>query len=559
MFSLYSCISCQKAILDIVHYSFCPPDCSTKGSQFCHHYCTKCIQTTDCCDSNLVVDNIFTNLKEQIDIRREQLFAEIEAYSQRLIDNLAKERLNYKNTATKICTKGLRLTAVGKLNIGAAFGTLDFEAPICKPVTIFKARHGPKYRENMQCDDRGLLYIPMACVISVFDPTSPHSPLAVLRAHEHEPYIRKTPLSKYYDCGESVGSFCAHETVNDIAIRGNLLASSGINKVDLWCTIKHTHLRAFRVTEKLMPTVLSFSEDGLLAAACCNGIWIWDISKPTYPSKIIPLTKRASQICFCQNGIIASAGEDNYNTDEEATISVWNTATGECIHKLDRHRRHVTSMCYVGNGQLVSAGEFLPANFPQFTSLCVWDLTTGQFIKAYRARRDISRIVYDAKHNVLISLGVGLVQWWDISTGQAIRSFAPQLDMQKDVFGLDIPTPGRLSVDERLKTHYVPPDSPFAYVREFVIDHQNGILLTIIDKSKGDDYLYELSMFKLPDALELPIDNSDCFYYAPSSPHDTVENSYKAVGNTDTEEADFSEHSQAKRTKNDAEQEPMTL
>lgn len=270
MLPIFECVSCQTAILNpVLHYSFCPPDCDSSASRFCHHHCEKCLQQQpDLCDPTLLADSVFSDIKRQIDIRREQLSDAINQYSQQLFDDLEKAR---RNPATqKICKNNFVLTRsnLASLDLPELFGVVKFDDKPCKPLTVYgKIDYRYSCAGQMLFDDRGLLYVLMGCVIYVCDPkVSCRRPKIILSDHDHAG-VRPN------FCSTGFG-WCKLESISQIVIKGDLLASAGPYVVSLWCTLSHTNIREFRASPLANFELLAFSDNGLLAVS--------DIEKKIY-------------------------------------------------------------------------------------------------------------------------------------------------------------------------------------------------------------------------------------------------------------------------------------
>lgn len=115
---------------------------------------------------------------------------------------------------------------------------------------------------------------------------------------------------------------------------------------------------------------------------------------------------------------------------EDGTIKLWDTATGQEIHKLEGHTDHVAAIAFSSDGVLLASASF-------DRTLRLWNLTTGHEVKRLTDTRisAISWSLVDSQLNYVSS--DGRICLWDPATGEKTELRGPDKYMENAVLSLD--------------------------------------------------------------------------------------------------------------------------
>ncbi len=123
---------------------------------------------------------------------------------------------------------------------------------------------------------------------------------------------------------------------------------------------------------------------------------------------------------------ISGDGSVVVSASADATVKVWESATGRCIHTLTGHSGRVCAIAVSADGRLAISGGV-------DTTLRIWDVATGACIhtlNGHTKRADrhvltasIGGLALNVDGRVAISSGAdGRVLVWDTASGRCLRS-----------------------------------------------------------------------------------------------------------------------------------------
>ncbi len=174
---------------------------------------------------------------------------------------------------------------------------------------------------------------------------------------------------------------------------------------------------------------MSFSPDGKTFATTSErqSLHFWDLATAT---------DRLATPDAHSGGVGALAfrpdGKTLISGSDDRTVRVWDLATGRQTRVLP-HTGWIRSLCLSTDGLLVAAGE----SYPGWGSVRLWNLKSGELIRAWFADRAILRGVRLSRNDksVIAALSDGSVRLWDNRTGgnQPVPNGGKRLSEVNDV------------------------------------------------------------------------------------------------------------------------------
>jgi WD40 repeat protein len=154
-------------------------------------------------------------------------------------------------------------------------------------------------------------------------------------------------------------------------------------------------------------TVLSGSDDATIK--------LWDIATGQCLKTFTGHKKWLHSVAFSPDGLTALSGSS------DKTLKLWDIATGKCIKTFTGpgHTAYVTSVAFSPDGKTVLSGS-------GDNTLKLWDIATGQCIEIFSGHSsDVTSVAFspDGK-TVLSGSGDKTLKLWDIATGQCIETLS---------------------------------------------------------------------------------------------------------------------------------------
>ena len=164
---------------------------------------------------------------------------------------------------------------------------------------------------------------------------------------------------------------------------------------------------------------VAFSPDGqILASGNGNAtIELWDAATGTHIRTLSGHTDWVRSVAFSPDGkILASGGRD-------ATIRLWNATTGEHIDTLSGHTSWVYSVAFSPDGKILASGS-------GDNTIGLWDATTGEHIETLSGHTSwVSSVAFSPDGKILASGGSDeTVKLWDATTGKLIHTLTEHTD-----------------------------------------------------------------------------------------------------------------------------------
>ena len=209
---------------------------------------------------------------------------------------------------------------------------------------------------------------------------------------------------------------------------------------------------------------ISFSPDGQTLASSALDIILWDVS--TGEPKITLTEHRALSVVFSPDGrTLASGGVD-------ATIRLWDVASGQSVKVLTGHEHGVLSVTFSPDGRTLASGSW-------GETIRLWDVATGEHLKTLTEHKsevsndfeptfdpfgeegsNYTSVAFSPNGETLASRRRdGKIFFWDVTTGSRSRD--------EPIFFADIVTGWQIQPDlldsSVSKVSFSPDGSMIAY------------------------------------------------------------------------------------------------
>ncbi|MGO9473272.1 MAG: toll/interleukin-1 receptor domain-containing protein [Rhodomicrobium sp.] len=150
---------------------------------------------------------------------------------------------------------------------------------------------------------------------------------------------------------------------------------------------------------------------GILYSALEPGALIWR-QLHDRPSTLTGHTKFVLSVAFSPDGrTLASASSD-------ATIKLWEVATGLELRTLAGHTKAVFSVAFSPDGRTLASGSW-------DKTIKLWEVTTGRELRTFANTSNVETVVFSPDGRMLASPSHdGTIKLWEVMGGQELRSFS---------------------------------------------------------------------------------------------------------------------------------------
>jgi RNA polymerase sigma factor (sigma-70 family) len=119
-------------------------------------------------------------------------------------------------------------------------------------------------------------------------------------------------------------------------------------------------------------------------------------------------------VAFSPDGKLVASGSNFL----DRTVSIWETATGREVHRLQGHQGWIWSVAFSPDGKLLASGS-------GDATIRLWDVATGQMVRQIQGhQQQINSLVFSPDGAMLASGSHDqTMRLWDVATGQEVRQF----------------------------------------------------------------------------------------------------------------------------------------
>ena len=138
---------------------------------------------------------------------------------------------------------------------------------------------------------------------------------------------------------------------------GSLLAGTWNNTIKIWNASTLTEINSFEAHTSFL-TSISFSPNGksLATSSLDKTIKVWDTDSWNLQQTLNAI-QGVTSIDYSPDGLLASAGANIGDWEDDAIIQIWNTTTGELMNSLSGYEEGIAFIEYSHDGTILGSGE----------------------------------------------------------------------------------------------------------------------------------------------------------------------------------------------------------
>jgi RNA polymerase sigma factor (sigma-70 family) len=206
---------------------------------------------------------------------------------------------------------------------------------------------------------------------------------------------------------------------------GRILASSGADKtIRLWDAATGKELRRLTGHEQGVGS-LAFSPDGseLVSASFDQTVRLWQVSSGREQRRFVGHTSRVWKVVFSPDGKTLASG------DVEGVVRLWNARSGEEIGKCKGNEGAVVALAFSPDGKRLALGSAGGTTIP----IQLWDTATGQKVHKFQTHL-LRELLLPGEECGILALAFapdgqtlasgnrhGTIRFWDVNDGTERR------------------------------------------------------------------------------------------------------------------------------------------
>lgn len=206
----------------------------------------------------------------------------------------------------------------------------------------------------------------------------------------------------------------------------------------LWDVMEGREIRRFEGHTDVVADV-AFSPDGktALSGSYDTTAILWDLETGEILNQFKGNHGWVRAVAISPDGSTAAtggfAGTDATEITNPGELTLWDTATGEEITRLEGHPSAVEALAFSPDGSklLASSGMFAAVSNP--ASLYYWDLESEEIIHKFDLEYDAYDIAITPDGSMAISTSIDSIEFWDLSTGNLLSTYGGYIGMPRDL------------------------------------------------------------------------------------------------------------------------------
>ena len=187
-----------------------------------------------------------------------------------------------------------------------------------------------------------------------------------------------------------------------------LLASGSYGEIKIWDLDKYKFVRTLKGHSNWIREIICLSENTLASCSSDKTVRMWDLAQGVC-SRTFVYTSEINCLLLTKSGLLTSGSSDY-------TIQIWDMGSGECVKTLRGHGSFVRRLQSLESGELVSCSG-------DGTSK-VWDLNSATCIRTLVGHTQIVKAIKVSRNGQLISGSCdGTIKKWNTETGKCLQTY----------------------------------------------------------------------------------------------------------------------------------------
>jgi WD40 repeat protein/uncharacterized caspase-like protein len=210
-----------------------------------------------------------------------------------------------------------------------------------------------------------------------------------------------------------------------------LASGSSDGMIKLWSVVSGQELKTLRKhVSSVNPTrfgvdSINFSPDGKMLASVSNEsfgdeatIELWDVASGQELSSLKGHTSHLNSVIFSPDGKMLASGSD------DGTARLWDVASGKEIKSLSVNASSVNSAAFSPDGKMLALG--IEGIGSDDITLQLWDVSSGLKLKTLEGHPSGVHAVAFSPDSKMLASGGGdrTIKFWDVATGKKLKTLS---------------------------------------------------------------------------------------------------------------------------------------